>query len=327
MGNAQGFKEEIWAFGLRNPWKFSFDSLSGDLWAGDVGQDSFEEIDIIKSGLNYGWNTMEGFHCFSPPEPNCSQTGLELPVFEYGRDDGCSITGGYVYRGSRLPDLVGAYVYGDFCSGRIWGLRNSDSTVTEQGLLVDSSLSISSFGVDEQGELYVLDFGSQIHRLRAQGQTPQNGTISGSVTLQGRTSSFPVGVGHGIVSVTLDPGGTSASTGVDGSFALPTIPPGTFTLTASAAGYLSAQRAGVLLQEGATLVIPGVQLRAGLVNGDNVDNINDITATVASFGKTVVNRQDAQGRVVDINGDGVVNINDITAVVSNFGKTSPQSWP
>ena len=163
-----GVRKEIWAYGLRNPWRFSFDRETGDLWAADVGQNRFEEVDIIGPGLNYGWNVMEGAHCFSP-QSRCDRTGLELPIAEYGHSEGCSITGGYVYRGSRLPMLSGAYVYGDFCSGKIWGLRYDGSRVTEHLELVDSDLGISSFGEDKSGELYIIAFGSSsgpgIYRL------------------------------------------------------------------------------------------------------------------------------------------------------------------
>jgi glucose/arabinose dehydrogenase len=116
-----GARPEIWAYGLRNPWRFAFDPESGRLWAGDVGQNRTEEIDIITRGANYGWAVMEGSKCFGGSA--CSRTGLVLPVAEYGRDSGCSVTGGRVYRGSRIASLEGVYLYGDFCSGIIWGLR------------------------------------------------------------------------------------------------------------------------------------------------------------------------------------------------------------
>jgi len=151
----EGAREEIWAYGLRNPWRFSFDMEMGFLWTGDVGQNRWEEIDVVEKGLNYGWNTMEGSHCFLP-STDCDTTSLELPVAEYARDEDCSITGGYVYRGGDIPWLVGAYVYSDFCSGRIWYLRYDGISVTEQALLVDSDLSITSFGQDLEGTLYVL---------------------------------------------------------------------------------------------------------------------------------------------------------------------------
>ncbi|MGZ4885701.1 MAG: PQQ-dependent sugar dehydrogenase, partial [Halobacteriota archaeon] len=119
VGNNQGFREEIYAYGLRNPWRFSFDPTTGLLWVGDVGQDRIEEVDIVKSGGNYGWNIMEGSSCYSPPS-GCNQTGLSLPIWEYNHSIGYSVTGGFVYRGAALPELVGSYVYGDYGSGRIW---------------------------------------------------------------------------------------------------------------------------------------------------------------------------------------------------------------
>ena len=159
-----GSRPEIWAYGLRNPWRFSFDPETGDLWAADVGQNLYEEVDLIEPGGNYGWNVVEGNSCFSP-RTGCSTEGLARPVVQYGREDGCSITGGYVYRGSRLPSLRGAYVYGDFCSGRIWALRYDGSVVTEHLELIDSDLRISSFGLAESGELYILSFDEKIYRL------------------------------------------------------------------------------------------------------------------------------------------------------------------
>ena len=162
VGLGGGVREEIWAYGLRNPWRFTFDRETGDHWAADVGQDRYEEVDVIKPGLNYGWNVMEGLHCFQPSE-SCDRETLEPPVVEYTQADGCSVTGGYVYRGSRLPSLYGAYVYGDFCSGRIWALRHDGAQVTDHVELVDSDLQISSFGEDEV--VYILSFDSKIYRL------------------------------------------------------------------------------------------------------------------------------------------------------------------
>lgn len=163
--NNQGFREEIYAYGLRNPWRFSFDMPTGQLWAGDVGQNAWEEIDIIVSGGNYGWRIMEGNHCYNPPN-DCDQTGLILPILEYDHTQGESITGGYVYRGALEPALQGAYIYGDFSSGRIWSLRYDGQNVTDQMLLLESQMSLSSFGVDASGELYMLDyFGGKIYRF------------------------------------------------------------------------------------------------------------------------------------------------------------------
>lgn len=163
-GNSEGFREEIYAYGLRNPWRFSFDSENGDLLAGDVGQGTLEEIDIIESGGNYGWDIMEGTQCFEPSS-GCDQSGLTLPVWEYGRDEGISVTGGYVYRGPGLNDLTGQYIYGDFGTGRIWALEFSDPENPSNTELINSELNISSFGTDANNELYICSFDGQIYRL------------------------------------------------------------------------------------------------------------------------------------------------------------------
>ena len=120
-GNTEGYREEILASGLRNPWRFSIDPITNTLWVGDVGEGLFEEIDVIKKGHNYGWDIMEGFHCFEAFA--CDSTAFEPPVFEYSHEVGCSIIGGYVYRGSLVPEFEGAYIYGDYCSGNIWMLK------------------------------------------------------------------------------------------------------------------------------------------------------------------------------------------------------------
>jgi glucose/arabinose dehydrogenase len=166
--NRTGFRGEIWALGVRNPWRFSFDRLTADLFIADVGQGSFEEVDFQPStsrgGENYGWRIMEGTHCFNPNP--CDMTGLTLPVVEYGHGAGdCSVTGGYVYRASGFPRMQGLYFYGDFCTGRIWGLRRANNVWTNS-LLLDTSISISAFGEDEAGNLYVASYNTgQIFQL------------------------------------------------------------------------------------------------------------------------------------------------------------------
>jgi glucose/arabinose dehydrogenase len=161
--DAQG---EIWAYGLRNPWRFSFDRCTGRLFAGDVGQDRIEEIDLIEKGKNYGWRIMEGSQCFDPPSL-CNTQGLELPIAEYDHSLGCSVTGGYVYRGTQFPTLIGHYLFGDYCSGRIWSLAEDPQGRWTMRQLIDSPFSISSFGEDEQGELYVIHYGGAIYRVTA----------------------------------------------------------------------------------------------------------------------------------------------------------------
>ncbi len=162
-----GGAPEIFAYGFRNPWRFSFDT-NGTLFAGDVGQDSFEEVDIVQKGLNYGWNVMEGTHCFSP-STGCTMAGLTLPIHDYGRADGGTVIGGFVYRGTSIPTLVGAYVFGDFLSGRIWGLRQDSTGAWQRTQLAAPGRSISTLGRDEANELYVVDYvAGSIFKLAAQ---------------------------------------------------------------------------------------------------------------------------------------------------------------
>jgi glucose/arabinose dehydrogenase len=143
VGNKQGYREEIFAWGMRNPWRFSFDPPTQRLWVGDVGQDAREEIDIVEKGKNYGWKIMEGSIC-RPPTSGCDMTGLVPPVWEYSHPT----------MGSALPELVGAYVYADYQTGEIWSLRYDGASVTANTLLQDTDLLISSFGIDAAGELY-----------------------------------------------------------------------------------------------------------------------------------------------------------------------------
>ena len=159
-------REEIWAYGLRNPWRITFDRVSGDLYIGDVGQGRREEVDLEDvadpGGRNYGWDVMEGTLCYEPSS-GCNTSGKTLPVAQYDHSLGCSITGGYVYRGAH-KDLQGLYVYGDFCSGRIWTMNASGSGETVRR---DTSLAISSFGESETGELYVTDLNGALYRVIA----------------------------------------------------------------------------------------------------------------------------------------------------------------
>ncbi|MEX0774010.1 MAG: PQQ-dependent sugar dehydrogenase [Balneolales bacterium] len=166
-GNNEGYREEIYAWGLRNPWRFSFDSGNGRLWTGDVGQNAYEEINIIEKGKNYGWNIMEATHCYEPSS-GCDQSGLELPIWEYDRSEGdISVTGGFVYRGPTLAELTGQYIYADYASGRIWGLDYSDLDSPVNTELLEADFQISSFGVDQDNELYICGFDGNIYKLEA----------------------------------------------------------------------------------------------------------------------------------------------------------------
>lgn len=158
-----GARGEIWAWGLRNPWRFSFDRVTKQLYAGDVGQNKWEEIDIIEKGKNYGWSAREGAHDFLP-ERKAGE--LTEPIKECGHDLGMSVTGGYVYRGREIPALVGVYVYADYQTGRIWGLKWDGKALTFDAQLLQPRIFISSFGEDRDGELYVCDHrGGKIWRI------------------------------------------------------------------------------------------------------------------------------------------------------------------
>ena len=214
------YRGEIWALGLRNPWRFSFDRQTGDLYVGDVGQGNYEEINFQSrtsfGGENYGWNTMEGKHCFN--SNSCNQTGLVLPIVEYSHSEGCSVTGGVVYRGQQYPRLQGLYFYGDYCSGTIWGLKVT-STAVQPGLLLDSEYSISTFGEDEAGETYVADHGGgTIYRI-----TDPNAPSGADLTLSVIDAPDPVVVNNELTySATITNKGPSSTAGVQMNISLPT---------------------------------------------------------------------------------------------------------
>jgi glucose/arabinose dehydrogenase len=166
VGNS-AVRPEIWAWGFRNPWRFSFDRQTGDLYIGDVGQNSWEEVDFqpasSKGGENYGWNAYEGTHVYSGQQP---ASDVVMPIAEYGHSSGrCSVTGGYVYRGQQIAGLQGYYLYGDWCAGTIWATQRDSGGNWQTVVSLETGLQISSFGQDEAGELYVVDYGGAILRL------------------------------------------------------------------------------------------------------------------------------------------------------------------
>ena len=176
-------RDEIFAVGLRNPWRFSFDRLTGELYAGDVGQNVIEEIDIITRGGNYGWRVFEGTRCANDPLL-CPSMAQIAPIAEYSHTGGrCSITGGYVYRGSRSTMMLGSYIYGDFCTGEIFMLMNGAQT-----RLLDTSLSISSFGEDEAGEIYVVGIGGTVHHIKGPQDTEPPPPVINSAFVRRRST-------------------------------------------------------------------------------------------------------------------------------------------
>lgn len=160
-------RPEIWGIGLRNPWRYAIDAETGRLYVADVGQNQWEEIHVVSTttpGVNYGWNVMEGRHCFNVT--SCNQSGLDLPVLEYSHDEGCSITGGYVYRGDAIPGLRGHYLYSDFCSGFLRSFRfEGGETRDERQWEVGDLGNVLSFGEDASGELYILSDNGRVYRL------------------------------------------------------------------------------------------------------------------------------------------------------------------
>ena len=160
-------RSEIWAIGLRNPWRFAFDPPTNRLYVADVGQNRYEEINVVDArtpGLNYGWNIMEGAHCY--PGGSCNTAGLVLPALEYTHDDGCSVTGGVVYRGAAIPSLVGHYLYADYCAGWIRSFRyDGEAAVDRRELIGGGAGNILSFGQDAAGEVYVLSSNGRVYRI------------------------------------------------------------------------------------------------------------------------------------------------------------------
>jgi uncharacterized repeat protein (TIGR03806 family) len=158
-----GGRPEIFAYGFRNPWRWTFDRTTGDFWLGDVGQDNYEEIDKVTNGGNYGWKIMEGTHCYNAT--SCDQTGLILPVAEYDHTQGIAVTGGYVYRGTEVPFLYGQYLYGDYGTGKIWALQQTGQGQYASTELLDTSLYIASFAEDHNGELYIVNLNGNILKI------------------------------------------------------------------------------------------------------------------------------------------------------------------
>ena len=158
-----GGRPEIWAYGLRNPWRFSFDSQSGRLFLADVGQASWEEVDLIDKGGDYGWNVMEGSHCYNPSS-GCNSAGIILPITEYSHAEGQAIIGGFVYHGSAIPALQGVYIFGDFVAGKIWGIQENSGSWART-LLANTGKNLSAFGRDQNGELYAVDYGGAVWKI------------------------------------------------------------------------------------------------------------------------------------------------------------------
>ncbi len=293
-------RAEIWAWGLRNPWRFSFDRTTGDLFIADVGQGNWEEIDFQPAasggGENYGWRRMEGAHCYNPAT-GCNDGTLVLPILEYSHALGCSVTGGYRYRGSQLPSLFGVYLYSDFCSGVLWGATRGQNGSWSAQQLLGTSYNITSFGQDEAGELYVVDQGTGVYRI-----TSTDPTLSiGDVSLQEGNS----GTTNAVFTVTLSP--PSAET--------VTVSWATADGTAGAPGDYTAS-------SGSLSFAPWVTTRTASVPilGDILDE-PDETLLVSLSGAANATIADAQGQgtILDDDPTPLLSIEDATVTEGDAG--------
>jgi uncharacterized repeat protein (TIGR03806 family) len=185
-----GARPEVWAYGLRNVWKFSVDRTTGDVWAGDVGQDLWEPVVLVRRGGNYGWSHTEGTHSFRP-ERKVGPTPILKPVWEHEHSEARSITGGFVYRGKRFPELAGRYVYGDYETGKVWAMAWDGAKVTEHRQLVDTPLKLVAFGQDADGELTLLDYQGTLHRLERNPAAAASAANAGSGSSPAAPPPFP----------------------------------------------------------------------------------------------------------------------------------------
>jgi len=335
-----GARGEIWDYGFRNPWRFSFDRSTGDLFIGDVGEGLREEIDYehssLTGGLNFGWRVLEGSLCFNPSS-GCDTSGKVPPVAEYVNDSAtCAVTGGYVYRGSAAPQMAGIYFYGDFCSGEIWGLLRQSSGAWVSDLIVDTSFSISSFGEDEAGELYLTDYvGGSVQRILGPGTpapTPTFGasptptitftpvssptaTVVPQATLTGQVIASKVVTvrvydlaENFVAAVNANP---------DGTFRFD-LAPGSYTLVATANGFLRIQ-GSITLGAGEVRSMPVNALLAGDIDDNNeIDQFDAMTIGMS------YNTAFPDG--ADFNNDGIINAIDLELLAKNYRKTGPIVW-
>lgn len=347
-----GARGEIWSYGFRNPWRFSFDRATQDMYIGDVGESRREEIDYEPSsslgGLNYGWRVLEGSLCFNPSS-GCDMTGKILPVVEYTNNSAtCSVTGGYVYRGSQSSQMTGIYFYSDFCSGEIWGLLQQSPGVWVSDLIVDTSFLISSFGEDEAGELYLTDYSSgsvqKIVGPSASLPTPtptftsipaasptltvaaaptQTFTLvppSTATPLSGAAVTGQV-IASKVVTVRLydlnDSFVASVNANPDGTFRLD-VAAGTYTIVATANGFLRVQGT-VTLSDGETHAMPVIALLAGDIDDDGSIDQFDAMTIGFSYGTS-------EPPGADLNNDGIINIFDLELLAENYRATGPILW-
>lgn len=338
-----GGAKEVYALGFRNPWRVSEDRETGLIYAGDVGQNAYEEIDILQKGKNYGWRITEGFHCYNPAS-GCDTSGITMPIKEYDHTGGnCSITGGFVYRGARRPELTGAYIYGDYCSGKISMLRYKNGTVTQDSMLIDTPNLILSFGMDEQKELYCLAQNGRIYRfnkstlatnvnitaipdgLYDDANNRLNARDSMRIYLRENISPYAiVDSATGVLDSLTFTASVIFNKAISGNYYIEVKHRNSLE-TWSASGGINytvavntsydftnsiskAYGNNLALKNGKYCMISGDINQDGFINGD------DFTFYNAQFGS-------AGYFNADLNGDGIVNGNDFTIFSNNFGKS------
>ncbi|MFN8426905.1 MAG: PQQ-dependent sugar dehydrogenase [Anaerolineales bacterium] len=363
VSNTRG---EIWDYGFRNPWRFSFDRANYDMYVGDVGQGSREEIDFEPSassgGLNYGWRVMEGSLCFNPSS-GCDTSGKVFPVAEYNNTGAvCAVTGGYVYRGSQSAPMTGIYFYGDYCSGEIWGLLQQSPGVWDSDLITDTSFFISSFGEDEAGELYLTDYSTGTvqkivgpnapaptatftpNPIESPTFTPVPGaspTPTITFTPLPSLTPFPTLTGLPSATPTLPSNGSLTGQVIaskpvtvslfDGSNALVASvtanPDGTFSLSAPAGTYtVQAAASGFISAQGSAVITAGNTTTKPTINLLAGDI--DGNNVIDQFDALTIgiNYNSAAPAAADLNNDGVINVLDLETLAKSYRKTGPILW-
>jgi glucose/arabinose dehydrogenase len=336
-----GGAKEVYALGFRNPWRFTQDPVTNLIYVGDVGQSNYEEVNILQNGGNYGWRITEGFSCYNPSS-GCDTTGIIMPVKVYDHSgSSCSITGGYVYRGTRRPELTGAYIYGDYCSGEIHMMRYNNGEVTQDSLLTDTPNLILSFGTDQYNELYCLTQQTRIYRFnKSTLATNVNVTvipdgiyddinnrlnIKDSVRVYLRNNSSPYTLVDSAIGI-LDSLSFSASLifnrALTGNYYIEVKHRNSLETWSNQVNYTVAVNtsynftSAVSQAYGSNMIFKNGKacLYSGDINQDGFINGNDFTFYSGQFGN--------QGYLIsDLNGDGIINGNDFTILSNNFGKS------
>lgn len=337
-----GGAKEVYALGFRNPWRFSQDSETGLIYVGDVGQSNYEEVNILQNGKNYGWRITEGFSCYNPSS-GCDTTGITMPVKVYNHTGGnCSITGGFIYRGQRRPELTGAYIYGDYCSGKISMMRYINGVVSQDSMLVDTPNLILSFGTDQNNELYCMAQNGSIYRFnKSTLSTNVNITaipdglydevnnrlnMKDSVRVYLRNNSAPYAIVDSTIGI-LDSLTFTApvifNKALTGNYYIEVKHRNSLETWSNQINYTVAVNTNynftsvVTQAYGSNMISKNGKwcIYSGDINQDGFINGNDFTFYSTQYGSS--------GYLAsDLNGDGVINGNDFTIFSNNYGKSA-----